>query len=53
MQIWEFIIFILCWIPIEYLCIHLEVKHNKELFYDLHRAEIIRILNKFEKSDVK
>lgn len=34
--------------PIEYLCIKLEVKQNKELFYDLHRKEIIRELRKYD-----
>lgn len=46
MQVWQFIIFIICWFPIEYLCIHLEVKHNKELFYDLHKKQIIKELEK-------
>lgn len=46
MEIWQFILLIILWIPIEYLCIYLEVKYNKYLFYDLHRNEIIRILNK-------
>lgn len=48
MQIWQFIIFIISWFPIEYLCIKLEVKQNKELFYDLHRQEIIRELRKYD-----
>lgn len=48
MQIWQFIIFIISWFPIEYLCIKLEVKKNKELFYDLHRKEIIRELRKYD-----
>lgn len=51
MQLWQFIIFIICWFPIEYLCIHLEVKHNKELFYALHEKEIIRELKKYNKED--
>lgn len=49
MEIWQFILFIFCWIPIEYLCVRWEVKHNKELFYDLHRSEILRELNKYDK----
>ena len=49
MQIWQFILFIICWIPIEYLCIHWEVKQNPDLFYSLHQTEIIRVLNKLDK----
>lgn len=49
MQIWQFILFIILWFPIEYLCIHFEVKHNKELFYDLHRNEITKELQKYDK----
>ena len=49
MEIWQFILFIICWIPIEYLCIHWEVKQNPDLFYSLHRTEIIKVLNKLEK----
>lgn len=48
MDFWFFLLLIL-WFPIEYLCIHLEVKLNKELFYDLHRNEIIRELKKYDK----
>lgn len=51
MQVWQFILFIILWFPIERLCIHLEVKQNKELFYDLHRQQIIRELNKYNKED--
>lgn len=51
MQVWQFILFIICWIPIEYLCIHLEVKQNKELFYALHEKEIIRELEKKRKGE--
>lgn len=51
MQVWQFIIFIICWFPIERLCIHLEVKQNKELFYALHEKEIISALNKYKKED--
>lgn len=49
MEFWQFLLFLICWFPIEYLCIHLEVKYNKELFYDLHRNEIIRELKKYDK----
>ena len=49
MEIWQFILFIICWIPIEYLCIHWEIKQNPELFYSLHQQEIIRILKKLDK----
>lgn len=49
MYIWQFIIFIVLWIPIEYLCIHLEVKQNPELFYALHEKSIIKSLNKLDK----
>lgn len=49
MKIWEFIIFIIIWFPIEYLCIHFEVKKNPELFYSLHKKTIIKILDKLEK----
>lgn len=49
MEFWQFLLFIICWFPIEYLCIHLEVKYNKELFYALHRNEIIRELKKYDK----
>jgi len=49
MAIWQFILFIICWIPIEYLCIKWEIKKNKELFYDLHRKEIIKELQKYDK----
>lgn len=49
MQIWQFILFIICWIPIEYLCIYWSVKQNPDLFYSLHQTEIIRVLNKLEK----
>lgn len=48
MQIWQFILFIILWFPIEYLCIHLEVKQNKELFYDLHQKQIERELKKYD-----
>ncbi len=51
MEIWQFILFIICWILIEYLCIHLEVKFNKELFYDLHKRQIIRELEKMRKGE--
>ena len=53
MYTWQFIIFILLWFPIEYLCIYFEVKYNKELFYDLHEKQIIKILNKLDKKDLK
>lgn len=49
MQAWQFILWILFWIPIEYLCIKWEIKKNKELFYDLHRKQIERELQKYEK----
>lgn len=49
METWQFIVFTICWIPIEYLCIHLEVKYNKELFYALHRKQIERELMKCDK----
>ena len=48
MQVWQFILFIIFWFPIEYLCIHLEVKQNKELFYDLHKKQIERELKKYD-----
>jgi len=48
MAIWQFILFIICWIPIEHLCIKLEIKINKELFYDLHRKQIERELHKYD-----
>lgn len=48
MQIWQFILFIILWIPIEYLCIHWEVKSNIDLFYDLHKKHIERELNKYD-----
>ena len=53
MEVWQFILLIICWILIEYLCIHLEVKFNKELFYDLHEAQIIRELEKMRKGEKK
>ena len=53
MYIWQFIIFIVLWIPIEYFCIHLEVKQNPDLFYSLHQKEIIKALNKLNKKDEK
>ena len=49
MEFWQFLLFLICWFSIEYLCIHLEVKHNKELFYILHINEIIRELKKYDK----
>ena len=49
MQIWQFILFTILWIPIEYLCIMFEVKCNKELFYDLHKKDIERCLKKYDK----
>ena len=49
MKVWQFIIFIILWIPIEYLCIHLEVKQNPDLFYALYQKDIIKSLNKLEK----
>ena len=53
MQIWQFIIFIILWFPIEYLCIHFEVKQNPDLFYCLHEKQIIKALNKLNKKDEK
>ena len=53
MYIWQFIIFIILWFIIEYICIYFEVKSNKELFYDLHEKHIIKILNKLDKKDLK
>ena len=53
MNIWQFIIFIILFFPIEYLCMYFEVKYNKELFYDLHEKQIIKILNKLDKKDLK
>ena len=53
MYIWQFIIFIVLWFPIEYLCIHSEVKQNPDLFYALHEKEIIKALNKLDKKDLK
>lgn len=49
MQIWQFILFTILWIPIEYLCIRFEVKYNKELFYALHKKDIERCLKKYDK----
>ena len=51
MYIWQFIIFIFLWFPIEYLCIYLEVKQNPYLFYSLHEKQIIKALNKLNKKD--
>ena len=53
MYIWQFIIFIVLWFPIEYLCIHLEVKQNPDLFYALHEKEKIKTLHKLKKKDEK
>lgn len=49
MLVWQFILFIICWIPIEHLCIKWEIKTNKELFYDLHRKQIERELQYYDK----
>ena len=48
MYIWQFIIFIVLWFPIEYLCIYLEVKQNPDLFYALHEKQIIKALNNLD-----
>lgn len=53
MYIWQFIIFIILWFPIEYLCIYLEVKQNPDLFYSLHEKQIIKFLNKLDKKNQK
>lgn len=53
MKIWEFIIFIIIWFLIEYICIHFEVKQNPDLFYSLHEKTIIKILKKLEKGSKK
>lgn len=49
MQVWQFILFIILWIPIEWLCIHLEIKSNINLFYDLHKKRIEKELKKYDK----
>lgn len=46
MSILQFIIFCLLWILVEHLCIKWAIRYNKELFYDLHRKQIERELNK-------
>lgn len=53
MKIWEFIILIIIWFPIEYICIHFEVKQNPDLFYSLHEKTIIKKLKKLEKGSKK
>lgn len=35
---------------IDYFIIKLEIKNNIELFYDLHRNEIIKVLNNERKN---
>lgn len=49
MYILQFIISIVLWFPFHYLCIYLEVKQNPDLFYALHKKQIIKALNKLDK----
>ena len=53
MYIWQFIIFIILWFPIQYLCVHFEVKQNPDLFYALNKKDIIKTLNKLDKKNQK
>ena len=46
MSIIDFILLIPLWILVEHFCIKWSIRHNKELFYDLHRKQIERELNK-------
>lgn len=45
----EFIFFCLIVYVITRLEVKYEIKSNIDLFYDLHREEVIRLLNKYEK----
>lgn len=46
MNILTIIIFFLCSYIMEYFVIKFEIRHNKELFYDLHKTQIERELEK-------
>lgn len=46
MSIIELLMLIPLWLLIEHICVKWAIKHNKELFYDLHKKQIERELNK-------
>ena len=47
-----FISFLILFSFIEYFLIGLQIKHNIGLFYDIHRKEVIKILNKHKKETI-
>ena len=46
MYVWQFILFLIFWVFIDYFMVRFEIKSNIDLFYALYRKEVLKELKK-------